>query len=140
MARIFEIEWPDFNVTVCAELLEEENPELCEAFWKGLPFKTIFAASMSAGYMFKVPIPYSLPMPKPEKRVLIVQEAPGTVFAFSNNELMFKYGPIVEPFMIPRLARIPEGELIKLKDVAAELSDAYFFTKVINMATMKRKE
>jgi len=140
MARIFEIEWPDFDVAVCAELLDEENPELCDTFWQGLPCKTIFAASMSAGHLFKVPIPFLLPFIPLEKRLPIVQEASGTIFAFSNNELMVKYGTVVEPFVVARLARISDSELAKLKEVTVQLSDAYFFSKEINMATMKRKE
>ena len=138
--RIFEIEWPDFNVTVCAELLEEENSEMCEAFWQGLPCTTMFMASMSAGHILKVPISFSLPMPGPEKRALIMEEPPGTIMVFSNNEIIMTYGTVVEPFMMPRLARIPENELTKLNSAAVKLSDAYFFTKEINMATLRRKE
>ena len=140
VSRIFEIEWPDFNVTVCAELLEEENPAMCEAFWQGLPCTTIFMASMSAGHILKIPISFSLPMPGPEKRALIMKELPGTIMVFSNNELIMTYGTVVEPFMMPRLARIPESELEKLSSVTIKLSDAYFFTKEINKANMRRKK
>jgi len=140
MKRTLEIKWPDFNVAVHAELLEDENPDMCEAFWQGLPCTTIFAASMSAGYIFKVPISFMLPMPGMEKRILISDESPGTIFALSNNELIIGYGTVVEPFMLPRIARIPGSELVKLKEVAVKLDDAYFYTKELHKATLRRKK
>jgi hypothetical protein len=42
--------------------------------------------------------------------------------------------------MIPRIARVPEEELDKLRNAATRLRDAYFFTKEINIATFRRKE
>jgi hypothetical protein len=33
MGRKFEVEWADFGIAVSMELLDGENPELCEAFW-----------------------------------------------------------------------------------------------------------
>jgi len=140
MSRQFEIEWPDFGVTIAVDLLDEENPEICEAFWQALPFQTIFAASMSAGEMFKIPIRRTLPDPLPEKRVLFPEEPPGTLFSLGMGSLLLKYGTVAEPFQIPKIARVPDGELDKLRNVAQKLREAYFFTKRINIATLRRKE
>jgi len=140
MARKFEIEWPDFGVTIPVNLLDEENPQLCEAFWQSLPFQTIFAASMSAGEMFKIPIPRTLPGAPPEKLVLFPEDLPGTIFSLGMGSLLLKYGMVAEPFRIPRLARVPEEELGKLRNVAEKLREAYFFTKKIYIATLSRKE
>jgi len=140
MARKFEIEWADFGITVTMELLDEENPELCEAFWQSLPFQTIFAASMSAGEMFKIPIRRALPPAPPEKLRFFPEEPPGTLFLLNVGSLLLKYGTVAEPFRIPRIARVPDEELNKLRNAATKLRDAYFFTKEINIATFKRKE
>jgi hypothetical protein len=56
------------------------------------------------------------------------------------GSLLLKYGMTVEPFRIPRIARVPEEELDKLRNAATRLRDAYFFTKEINIATFRRKE
>lgn len=140
MSRQFEIEWPDFGVTIAVDLLDEENPQICEEFWQSLPFQTIFAASMSAGEMFKIPIPRTLPDAPPEKRVLFPEDPPGTIFSLGMGSLLLKYGMVAEPFRIPRIARVPEEELDKLRNVAQKLREAYFFTKEINIATLRRKE
>jgi len=140
MARKFEIEWPDFGVTIPVNLLDEENPQICEAFWQSLPFQTIFAASMSAGEMFKIPIPRTLPSATPEKSVLFSEDISGTISSLGMGSLLLKYGMVVEPFRIPRIARVPEEELDKLRNVAEKLREAYFFTKKIYIATLRRKE
>ena len=134
------MEWADFGVTITAELLDEENPELCEAFWQSLPFQTIFAASMSAGEMFKIPIPVTLPTAPQEKLMPFPNEPLGSIISLGMGSLLLKYGTVAEPFMVPRLARVPQEELDKLRNVAMKLRDAYFFTKAVNIATLRRKE
>ncbi len=53
---------------------------------------------------------------------------------------MLIYGTVVEPFRLPRIAKVLEEELDKLRNVAVKLRDAYFYTKEINIATLRRKE
>jgi len=140
LSRKVEIEWPDFNTTVTADLLDEENPEICETFWQALPIQTIFAASMSAGEMLKIPIPITLPEAPPEKCVLFTDQPPGTVISYGMGVLLLRYGTVAEPFMKPRVMMIPKEEQDKLWNVARRLRDAYFFTKEVNVATLRRKE
>jgi len=140
MSRKFEVEWADFGINVTMELLDEENPEICEAFWQSLPFQTIFAASMSAGEMFKIPIRRALPTAPPEKLRHFPEEPPGTLFSLNVGSLLLKYGTVAEPFMLPRIAMVLDEELEKLRNVATKLRDAYFFTKEINIATFRKKE
>lgn len=142
MSHQFEIEWPDFNVTVIVELLVGENPKLCEELWQALPFNTIFMHTISSGELFKVPIPLTISNAPAEKLVLLPEEPPGSVTLSANGVHLFvKYGTVVEPFRVPRIAWIPEGELEKFRNLAIEkLRDAYFFTKETNVATMRRKE
>jgi hypothetical protein len=139
MGRVFEIYWPDFEVVVDAELFDDENPEMCDKFWDHLPFETIMAASMSAGEMFKIPVPFSLPMPTPDKMVLFPDQPPGTIVGGAMGSLLLRYGIVVEPFQLPRLALIPEAHLHRLKDISYKLRDAYFFSKETNFATFRRK-
>ncbi len=137
MSRKFEIEWPDFETVIQCDLLEDENPELCRIFRDSLPFRTLLAASMSAGEMFKVPVPVTLPDGDPEKRVFFPDQAPGTLLSLGWGSLLLKYGVVAEPFRLPRLARVRDADLPALRNVATKLRDAYFFTKVVNMATFR---
>ncbi len=107
MSRKFEIEWPDFGVVVSVDLLDDENPELCEEFWQGLPFQTIFAGSMSAGEMLKIPVPFPMNLAPKEKLVFFPEQPPGTVVSMGWGGLLLKYGTVVEPFRLPRIAKVP---------------------------------
>jgi len=140
MSRMFEMEWPDFGVTAGVNLLDDENPKLCEEFWQALPFRTIFAASMSAGEMFKVPVPIIMSEAPPDKLRFFPDEPPGTIFVGPAGSLLLKHGTVAEPFRLPIIGRMPESELEKFRGVAVKLTDAYFFTKEINIATLRRKE
>jgi hypothetical protein len=136
---MFTIEWTDFNVKIEVELLDKENPELCKKFLQGLPFKTVFAASMSAGEMFKVPILFPLPSVVPDKWLLMPDQPDGTIYALGSYALIVKYGIVVEPFQLPIIGRMSDSELSNFKSIATKLRDAYFFTKEINKAIFRRK-
>jgi hypothetical protein len=140
MSRKFEIEWPDFGVVITVDLLDDENPEICEEFWRGLPFQTIFAGSMSAGEMLKIPVPFPMSMVSNDKLVFFPEQTPGTLVSMGWGGLLLKYGTVAEPFRLPRIAMVPDEELEKLRNVAIKLRDAYFYTKEINIATLRRKE
>jgi len=139
MGRIFEIVWPDFDLAVAAELFDTENPELCDYFWSHLPFETVFAASMSAGEMFKVPIPFTIPKTPSKTLYRFPDLPPGSIVHGGFGGLLLRYGVVVEPFVVPRLAQIPDADVTKLRDVAYKLRDAYFFSKEINFATFRRQ-
>lgn len=139
MARRFEMHWSDFGITIPVELNDAQNPKLCEEFWQGLPFETIFAGSMSAGEMFKVPIPFVLPS-EPEGGLVYFPDQPvGTVVSLSSlSSILIRYGMVEEPFRLPKLGMVPDSDLPKLKEVAMKIRDAYFFTKHIYLATLRR--
>jgi len=138
MTRKVQIEWPDFKTAVIMELADGENPRQCDEFWNGLPFNTIFAASMSAGDMFKIPIPIALSDAPPEKLAFFPDVPPGTVLSLGWGSLLMKYGEVAEPFRLPRIGTVREEDLPKLFTVSAKLKEAYFFTKVINKAYFTR--
>ena len=140
MSRKVAVVWPDLSTEVALQLFDDENPALCDKFWQELPFETIFAASMSAGEMFKVPIPFTLPDAPAGKLVPFPDQPPGTLFSLGWGSLLLKYGIVVEPFRLPVLGRVLEEDLDKLRMVAMKLRDAYFFTKEVNIATLRRKE
>jgi hypothetical protein len=130
--------WPDFEAVIKVDLLDQENPGICEEFWQRLPFKTVMASSMSAGEMLKIPLTFSLsPVTNPEKLHYFPDAAPGTMFSHSLG-LLFKVGIVVEPFRIPRLGLLRPEELEKFKPVATKLREAYFFTKEVNIATIRK--
>lgn len=139
MSKKIKISWPDFKTVITAELLEKENPVLCKEFWDGLPFETLFTASMSAGKMFKVPAPITFSDMSKAKLSFFPDQPIGTIFALSATAgLLVKYGPCVEPFRVASIARISEADLARFLPVVSELRDAYFHTKVINKAVFSR--
>jgi len=140
MSRQFEMYWPDFEAAVRVDLLDQENPGICEEFWHKLPFRTVMASSMSAGEMLKVPLPFTLSfVTDPKKLVSFIGGENGTIFSYSLG-LLIKVGVVAEPFHIPRLGMIPPAELEKFKPVASRLREAYFFTKKVNIATLRRAQ
>jgi len=138
LGRIFQIEWPDFKTAVRVELAEEENPKLCAEFWESLPFRTILAASMSAGEMFKVPLPRMLKAPVEGPLHLFPDEPVGTILFLGTLGMLIRWGKVVEPFRMSRLGLVVKDDLPALAGVAVKLTDAYFFTKALNFATFKK--
>jgi hypothetical protein len=140
MARQFLMTWPDFKISVAAELMDEKNKNICDVFWAGLPLKTIFAASMSAGEMFKIPLPFPLPTLPPDKCPAFPTLPAGTIVQLPYGGIMLKYGVCAEPFQVPELAKVMPEDMPKLIQASIKLRDAYFFTKVVNICTISRKE
>jgi len=140
MSRKFEVVWADFDAVLTFELADDENPNLCDEFWQRLPFTTIFAASMSAGEMFKVPIPTVLTS-EPEGDLALFPDQPvGTVLSFASmSGLLIKYGIVVEPFRLPRIATLLKDEIGLFRDISGKLRDAYFFTKEVNLALVRKQ-
>jgi len=142
MIRTFEIAWPDLAVSIGCQLFDDENPELCETFWQGLPFTTMFTASMSAGEIFKVPLPIPLPPVETGKMVPVVEQPPGTIIGMVGvgSALFVTYGRVVEPWRFPRIGKVLDDDIDALRKIAVRLRDAYFFTKKTCFAELKAKE
>ena len=138
MSRKFEMEWPDFGITVIADLLDDENPKLCERYWQALPYETVPISSMSPGDMLLIPVPVTLPSTADQKLVSLPDQPPGMIVSFSGLGIFWKYGIIVEPFTLPALAMVPEKELDKFRGIAPKLNEAYFFTKKIYKVIIRK--
>lgn len=141
MPRRMEIHWPDFDVSVTADLLDNENPKLCDRLWQALPFETLPMHSMAAGKILKVPIPVTL-RPTPESKLgFMPDQPPGTLLYLTGMGFFLIYGtPVVEPLTMPRIAMIPETELSKFANIIPELEDAFWFTKKVNKAIFRKQE
>ena len=138
--RYFEFYWPDFNVAVPVRLQDDKFPDECEAFWKGLPYKTVFCASMSAGEMFKIPFSKPIPPTPPEKTVFYPEQPIGTMIYLSwVGSMLLKYGTVAEPFRGPVIGLVDKEHIPTLLQVSMKLRDAYFFTKEVNLAEIRRK-
>jgi hypothetical protein len=117
LTRTFQIEWTDFKTVVRVELAENENPRLCQEFWDTLPFKTILAASMSAGEMLKVPLPRMLNAPTEGPLHLFPDEPVGTLLYIGTLGMLLRWGKVVEPFRMARLGLVVKDDLPKLTEV-----------------------
>ena len=139
MPRRMEIHWPDFDLIITADLLDNENPKLCDRLWQALPFETVCLCSIGQ-QLFKVPLPITL-RPTPEAKLdLMPDQPPGTVLSLMGMGLFIVYGNVPEPFTLPRIAMIPEKELGKLISILPKLEDAFYFTKKVNKAIFRRQE
>lgn len=49
MGRKIDVTWPELGITIVAELADELNPELCEEFWRDLPFRVMQAHPVVSG-------------------------------------------------------------------------------------------
>lgn len=137
MPRTVIMEWPDLKTSVPFVLADSENKELCDAFWNGLPFQTIFIASMSGGQMFKVPLDQWLPDEK-AKRVLIPEFPPGNIFSIGAYTLLVKYGDVIEPFKAPKLGMMTRAGLSTMMELVDKLKEDYWISKAIHPVVFKK--
>jgi hypothetical protein len=119
--------------------MDQDFPKICDEIWNGLPFDTIFAASMSAGEMLKIPCPFNISMVTNTSKLALFPTLPlGTIVSLGVGGLMVKYGIVAEPFQMPVVARIKETDISKLREAAIRIRDAYFFSKAINIARLAK--
>ena len=107
MCRKIIIECPDLKIKFSARMLDGEEPELCDAFWKKLnkPLKLFCFHTLSTGERFfgqprysKHPQKWgSQGTPIGNKKYMLCDLKPGTVI-FTGARLEFAYGShITEP-------------------------------------------
>jgi len=140
MRREIEISWPDFNISLAAELLDDENPRLTEQLWRALPFETMPMIGMNVGKIMKVPLPISMRITAEDKLSYLPDQPPGTLLGLNGVGFFLLFGIVVEPFTLPRVVKIPETELQKLIDIVPQLEDAFWLTKKVYKAIFTKRE
>ena len=118
MTKELEIEWPDLETKITAEMLWENAPRICEAIWKALPFPSISVHAMISGQMFYNPTKIHIPQFIENVKSLHELE-PGEI-TFSpvlSSNIVFIYGIVTEPMDTCVFAKAKDVDIEKLKKV-----------------------
>jgi len=154
MAKKIEIEWPSIGIAVNATLLEEEEPELSDIFWKILetPLKTICQHTLSTGQLFSAdgrPPRHSVKVgsqaaPIGRKRWLLTRLDPGMV-TYSGyggyGGIFVAYGPhITEPLPAAGsvVAKVDEEDLEDLMKAGMAVWNAQYMTHRLMIMIVRR--
>jgi hypothetical protein len=153
MNRKIMIEFPDIKSKFSATLLDEEEPELCDRFWKALekPLKMICHHTLSTGQLFEAhgrpqihPVEVgSQANPIGRKQWLLSKLDPGMLMYCGKLEVDFAYGPhITEPLASSGswIAKVDPDCLDDLMKAGKTVWNAQYMTHRLVTMTVRRKE
>jgi len=98
MGRLVDISWPELEISVVAELADEQNPELCEEFWQNLPSRSCRRTQWSRASR-STPGRQSSHRPGPPRERII--DCPIGRMRYSQatrNKFSIQYGKGLEPW------------------------------------------
>ncbi|HZU63267.1 MAG TPA: hypothetical protein VFF98_06270 [Novosphingobium sp.] len=130
MGRLIDISWPSVGITVVAELADELNPEMCEEFWRCLPFKVLQAHPVVSGESLYAWAPVVSSAPVHVKERII--DCPVGRLRFSQstgNKFSIQYGKGLEPLYQPVLGMVLPEYLHLLPKVGKEVWESIFWRK-----------
>ncbi|GAB4583026.1 cucumopine synthase-related protein [Nocardia sp. IFM 10818] len=125
--RQLDIAWPGLGITVTAEL-DGRNPELADALWEALPYRSLQGHALVAGqHLYHVaPIPSLLHLPA-STRIPDRRDAPdGTVFCSALQHLGIKYGELTEPMPASPVGRIRSEDMPALLEAGQAIWDSVY--------------
>ncbi len=130
MGRLVNIAWPELDITVVAELADEQNPELCEEFWWHLPFKVLQAHPVVSGESLYAwaPLVSTAPVAHRER----IDHCPVGRLRYSQstgNKFSIQYGKGREPLAQPVLGQVLPEYLHLLPKVGKEIWENIFWRK-----------
>jgi hypothetical protein len=130
MARKVWVSWPELGIRASATLAEAENPELCEEFWRSLPFGIVQSHPTVSGSSVTMWLPYLSKAPTPGMEAIV--DAPLGRIRLSQgtgSKLSIQYGRGLEPAKQAVLGQIDDGFLGLLEDVGRQVWDNLFWRK-----------
>jgi len=130
MGRLINIRWPELDVQVVAELADERNPELCEEFWRHLPFAVLQAHPVVSGESLYAwaPMVSTAPVVWRER----IDRCPPGCLRYSQqtgNKFSIQYGQGREPLAQPVLGQVLPEYLHRLPTVGRAIWDNLFWRK-----------
>ena len=110
MSKQIEMDFVTQNITIRANLLWDENSNLCQQFLDTLPYTSIQMHTMVSGKNLYHLLPQlSVNFSNTDKVVSRVNTPPGSLFIYYPRLIMIKYGQDYEDRHFPRIAEvIPE--------------------------------
>jgi len=130
MGRLIDISWPELDIQVVAELADEENPELCEEFWRDLPFKVLQAHPVVSGESLYAWTPTISTAPVRLKRRIIDCAVGDLRYSqATGNKFSIQYGKGLEPLAQPVLGHVLGEHHHLLPKVGETIWNNLFFVK-----------
>ena len=152
MGRKIILEFPDADIEVSATVLDQEEPDLCDTFWKNLetPLKMACQNTLSTGDLFLGwPRPPKHPVkvgtqanPIGRKGWLLTRLDPGMII-YSGVQLFVAYGPdITEPLLAGGsvVAMVDKEDLYNLMKAGKSVWNAQYMRHRLVTMTVRRKE
>ena len=151
MSRKIKVEFLDLKIKFCATLLDEDEPELCDAFWKRLeaPLKMFCFHTLSTGGRFlaqprdaKHPQKWgSQGAPIGNKKANLCDLEPGTII-YTGSRLEFAYGAITEPNVSGGsvIAIVNSEDLDDLVKAGQAVWNAQYMTHRLVILEVRREE
>ncbi|MFB4315988.1 hypothetical protein [Actinomadura sp. 21ATH] len=126
------------GVTVTADL-DDRNPQLAEALWDALPYRSLQGHALVAGHhLFHVaPVHDLLHLPAAH-RVDRRTVPDGTVFCSKLQHLGIKYGELTEPMPATPVGRVAPGDLDALAEVGRAVWESVYASKKPVVAEVRR--
>jgi len=120
-ARMFDLEWPDFNMKVTAVMLEKEAPRLCDAIWETFPFESVTTHLYVSGQALSIPTQIFIPEVT-EHIVKLDKFEPGQI-SYSGHSMFFVvgYGKLTEPVNQSVFANVIKDDLETLSAVGVKI-------------------
>lgn len=104
MGRLIDIKWPELDISVVAELADEDNPEMCEEFWRDLPFKVMQAHPVVSGESLYAWTPTISTAPvRLRERIIDCPVGRLRYSQATGNKFSIQYGKGLEPLAQPVL-------------------------------------
>jgi hypothetical protein len=139
MGKLVDITWEPLDISVVAELADEENPELCAEFSSYLPFTVLQDHPVVSGASVYAWTP--LVSTAPIRYVEPIRKAPVGRLRYSQltgNKFTVQYGQGLEPLSQPVLGHVKPEFIDVLPKVGKAVWESTFWTKELIWVTVKR--
>lgn len=111
--RYMEISWPEFGVTVTAELLEDKAPQLCQRVWDHLPYQSTCFHGWVAGESLAWKTADGVELAHMEN---LAKRIPGTLYVY--RDLMgLPFGYVTEPGKVNRFGAVVDEDIGKYDEI-----------------------
>lgn len=113
MGRSIRVSLADTELSVVLDLLDEENPESCEAVWNSLPFSSSFGHTVVSGGGVWIPTKIiHIGKTVPRRRTI------GSAYFYGPMQILaMTYGQISESAFVNEFARVRDEDLGILAEI-----------------------
>ena len=141
MQRKLRLQTVQTNLSILADLLEDQNPQACEALWNNLPYRSVQLHTVVAGKNIYNFIPDHTPFFNHQPHLVRRMETePGTIFSPFPRSMFIKYGDDSEDHQFPPVARVREKDLDTLEEIGRLCWEGMYRTKVAQEVIVTRAE